>query len=778
MVARPTDPGKRPRGWTLHTLPADEAMLPETPQAGPAAILEASTDLCGRLLGARYDVKELLSHGERGAVYLAEDRNYGRTVALRLAAPQAALPGSEDVRALARRRMGVRHPHLAAVQGEGLTEGGLHYVAMEHVEGRNLIHMLGDPRLRWPTIQAIGVQVGEALVALHGAWVIHGDVHPGNLVWTEDPERPVCIKLVDLDVGARAADSPYLPAGFYGERDSTCDVYALVASLYELCTGAVPEPTLAALAGHDELPEWFVQLLRTVLRSGSTPSARGLLASLRQGLPTAAVTSVPVARASEPAPQFVAHAPSEPVQQHVPSGPLDMPFMGHAEPGPVQQHAPSGPLFTVPASESGSQQVGSPLDMPFMAPASESGSQQVGSPLFTIDAVQHGSADPQAGGHAASESQQGLFVAPQSVPLPVVHSQSVPVPVVHSPSVASVAAATEDELWFAAVADFDPLQHLETITAETAGRPESATLTGLAFPATPVVAAEPEVVKITDLEPPPPFEAAPEGEAPAMVTMRAVVDPRPSPVLGVPLAPVGPVDLEISVEAEPPQPGALTREYEATAEILVNSRRRSRQVALAIALVAVLLIVWRLFARETVQPVEEEARVAPPVVPALDVKSATPAKPAPVTPVAVPSAPVVALPVPEVVPEADATPEVAPAEPAALAELPDPDLDAEPDPEPAPNGAPERLGAGDFRQILLRANRSPATVKCYVQHTAGVEQKVEAVVRVSARGRVQKLKIDGGPLGDCLKQVVERLTFPRAQRSAQHQYVFRSPVQE
>lgn len=773
MVARASDPGKRPRGWTLHTLPADEAMLPETPQAGPAAILEASTDLCGRLLGARYDVKELLSHGERGAVYLAEDRNYGRTVALRLAAPQAALPGSEDVRALARRRMGVRHPHLAAVQGEGLTEGGLHYVAMEHVEGRNLIHMLGDPRLRWPAIQAIGVQVGEALVALHGAWVIHGDVHPGNLVWTADPERPVCIKLVDLDVGARAADSPYLPRGFYGERDSTCDVYALVASLYELCTGAVPEPTLAALAGHDELPEWFVQLLRTVLRTGSTPSARGLLASLRQGLPTAAVTSVPVApAASEPAAQVVAHAPSGPR------------FVAHAPSGPLPEHAPSGPRFTPymgSAAESVQQRAAS--GSRFAGPAAEPAASE---PLFAIDAVQqHGSADPQPPqpGHAASESQQGLFVAPlavpvaQSVPMPVVHSQSVPVPVVHSRSEASAAAATEDELWFAAVADFDPLQHLETITSEAAGRPESASLTGVAVVEVAPSPPEREVVSVADLGAPPPFEGSPEGEAPAMVTMRAFVDPRPSPVLGVPLAPVGPVDLEIPVDVEPPQPGALTREYEATAEILVNSRRRSRQVAVAVALVAVLLIVWRLFAREAVRPAEEEARVAPPVVPALDVKSAAPVKPAPVTPVAVPSPPVVAPPVtPEVAPEADATPttEVAPVEePAAPGELSDDELDA----EPAPRGAPEQLGAGDFRQILLRANRSPATVKCYVQHTAGVEQKVEAVVRVSARGRVQKLKIDEGPLGDCLKQVVERLTFPRAQRSAQHQFVFRSPVQ-
>jgi hypothetical protein len=297
MVARASDPAKRPRGWTLHTLPADEVALPETPQSGPAAVLEASTDLCGRLLGARYDVKELLSHGERGAVYLAHDRNYGRTVALRLSAPQAALPTGEDVRALARRRMGVRHPHLAAVQGEGLTEGGLHYVAMEHVEGRNLhahdrrpaAALAGDPHDR----RAGGGGAGRVARRV-------GDPRrraPGQPRVDRGPRAARCASSWSTSTSAaRAADSPYLPPGFSGERDSSCDVYALVASLYELShRRRAPSPDARRAAwGPDELPEWFAQLLRTVLRTGSAiPSARGLLASLRRGCRPSAVTSVP-----------------------------------------------------------------------------------------------------------------------------------------------------------------------------------------------------------------------------------------------------------------------------------------------------------------------------------------------------------------------------------------------------------------------------------------------------------------------------------------------------
>jgi len=701
MVARASDPAKRPRGWTLHTLPTDEVVTPETPQSGPAAVLEASSDLCGRLLGARYDVKELLSHGERGAVYLAHDRNYGRMVALRLSAPQAVTPTGEDVRALARRRMGVRHPYLAAVQGEGLTEGGLHYVAMEHVEGRNLLHMIGDPRLRWPTIHTIGTQVAEALVALHGAWVVHGDVHPGNMVWTEDAERTVSVKLVDLDVSGRDSDG-YLPPGFSGERDSSCDVYALVASLYELSTGAAPSPGFAALSTVPDLPEWFAQLVRSVLQTGSAiPSVRGLLASLR-GAGGVGVPSV-VMRVPSTA------APAAPMV-HAPTGPL---FVAHAPSGPVPRvHAPSVPVPVV---------------------------------------------------HAPS------------VPVVMAHAPSVPVAMTHAPSVPVAAAVpSEDELWFAAVAEFDPLQHLESMMA--AARAEDVPELAPQLPEAPVL--------VTDLEPPPPFGGEGEGEAPVMVTMRAAFDPRPSPVLGVPVEVAHSIDVAIVDEgeasasgpivdvaedsaasqpiAEPAAPGVLTREYEATAEILLNSRRRTLYATIAGIAAVVLLLVWRFGVREA--PVPAAAPVVPapvakaPVVKAASepVKKALP-KPAPVAaPVVVPE------PSPVVAPEP--APEPASAdEPEAVQAIVD--------------GARQQVSAHEFRQIMLRSNRSPAIVKCYVQHTAGVEQKVEVVVRVSSRGRVQKLKIDEGPLGDCIKQVVERLEFPRAAESAQHQFVFRTPVQ-
>lgn len=706
MVARASDPNaeaaKRPRGWTLHALPADEVggLAPEEPQAGPAAQAEASSDLCGRLVGARYDVRELRSHGEKAAVYLGFDRNYGRLVDLRFSAPQAIEAG-DDVRGRARRRMGVRHVHLAALQGEGLTEGGLHYVAMEHVEGRNLHHMIGDPRLTWPAVHAIGTQVAEALVALHGAWVVHGAVHPGNLVWVEEAdERAVNVKLVDLDVsGAAAAYGPPSIAGV--EADTSGDVFALAVTLYELCTGKLPDPGLAALA-HADVPEWFAALLRGVLQGGlSLPSARALLASLRQsGGPEA---SAPIAAA----PVVVPRAESAPVPvPRAASAPV---------PVAVQRLASSPVPVVVPPVASG------PLIIP---------------PLTT-----------------------------GTGPLPA-------------------AGATEDELWFAAVEAFDPLARLEVLAGEAPRVDEpatgssgsmrfepapaglaaevpapSSTSGSLSFEAAP--APEPEVEVVEDLEPPPEFGGAFDSrdQAPAMVTMQSAFDPHPTPVpLSHPTATpadsvVAPVVAPAGEEAAP---------------------RRGGRALVAIAAALVLgVALWRFGGGEAAAPVSASpttsAPPAPPAAPAPRA-SAPPVRPAasvpagasgdpPVSPAHAASVPGGTIP---------AAPEPAP-EPPPAEDTPEDDA-------PIPGVTREQLGAGEFRGVLLRSNRGPAVTSCYMLHTAGVEQRVEVVVRVGARGRVQKLRIEDGPLGDCLRKVIEKLTFPPAMRSSQHQYVFKSPI--
>jgi hypothetical protein len=113
---------------------------------------------------------------------------------------------------------------------------------------------------------------------------------------------------------------------------------------------------------------------------------------------------------------------------------------------------------------------------------------------------------------------------------------------------------------------------------------------------------------------------------------------------------------------------------------------------------------------------------------------------------------------------------------------------SEPDPAPAVSAAataepqpagttdlPEQLSAGEFRKVLLRANRLASTRTCYRKHTTGPDRSVELIAVVAPEGRVQKLKIDRGPLGDCLRKIVNGLEFSAAQKSAQHNFVFHHP---
>lgn len=98
----------------------------------------------------------------------------------------------------------------------------------------------------------------------------------------------------------------------------------------------------------------------------------------------------------------------------------------------------------------------------------------------------------------------------------------------------------------------------------------------------------------------------------------------------------------------------------------------------------------------------------------------------------------------------------------------------EPD-EAQPEGAvAEQLSAADFRKVMLRANRTPAARACYRSHWEQTSD-VDVIATVGAHGRVQKLRMGEGPLGECLRKVVLQLEFPRAARSAQHNFVFHRP---
>ena len=130
-----------------------------------------------------------------GEVYLAEDLNLGRRVALKLLPPRFT-QDPERVRRFAQEARAVstlNHPNILTIYeigqaGEeaGAEATGAHFIAMEYVEGRTLRQQITAKRLTLEESLDIAVQIAEALAAAHGAGITHRDIKPENIMLRND----------------------------------------------------------------------------------------------------------------------------------------------------------------------------------------------------------------------------------------------------------------------------------------------------------------------------------------------------------------------------------------------------------------------------------------------------------------------------------------------------------------------------------------------------------------------------------------------------------------
>jgi eukaryotic-like serine/threonine-protein kinase len=208
--------------------------------------------LQGQVLAGRYALGALLGAGGMGQVYRARDPVLQRTVAVKVLSP-AATDDRELVARFgreARAAAALHHPNIVAVFDSG-TDGDLHYLVMEYVEGQSLAGLLLREGVLDPgRVAEVGRQVCQALVAAHAVGLVHRDITPGNLL--VDPAG--LVKVADFGIAKLAAattmtgdgmvlgTAAYLaPEQAQGRPvDGRSDLYALGCVLYELVTGAPP----------------------------------------------------------------------------------------------------------------------------------------------------------------------------------------------------------------------------------------------------------------------------------------------------------------------------------------------------------------------------------------------------------------------------------------------------------------------------------------------------------------------------------------------------------
>ena len=209
------------------------------------------TEAGTRPILTRYELGELIGEGGVGRVFAAKDKTDGSEVALKVLKPELAKDSVQTERFVqeARLLMSLNSPHL--VKGLRVAkEGSTIFFAMERLPGTCLQDVLADEGLldEEYALQVV-VDVAGALLCLHEQGLVHRDVKPGNVIWSE--ERGAV--LIDLGFALQGSDASkgdttagtvhYIApeqARGDGKLDVRADIYALGATLYHLTTGSLP----------------------------------------------------------------------------------------------------------------------------------------------------------------------------------------------------------------------------------------------------------------------------------------------------------------------------------------------------------------------------------------------------------------------------------------------------------------------------------------------------------------------------------------------------------
>lgn len=161
----------------------------------------------GTKLG-RYEIRSKLGEGGMGEVYLAQDSKLDRTVALKVLPADLAGNQSRMRRFTqeARTASSLSHPNVAHIYEIEDIEG-VHFIAMEYVEGETLRERLSRSALDLNDILEISIQIAAALSAAHAASITHRDIKADNVMLRQDGYVKV------LDFGLAKLSEPSAVAG-------------------------------------------------------------------------------------------------------------------------------------------------------------------------------------------------------------------------------------------------------------------------------------------------------------------------------------------------------------------------------------------------------------------------------------------------------------------------------------------------------------------------------------------------------------------------------------
>jgi len=270
--------------------------------------------LIGKTLG-KYQIVEHLGHGGMAEVYLCQQTNLERQVALKILHPFLAEDAGFVSRFQREARLvaALRHPNIVQVYDfDHNEEYGIYYMVMEYIPGATLKERMLARDVPLQEGVAIVAAIADALDYAHRRGTVHRDVKPANIMFTAEGQPVLAdfgiarmLSLTGLTASGAMVGTPAYMAPEIGMGESgtpSSDIYSLGVVLYETVTGHLPfeaEVPMALVMKHinDPVPSptryiptlppgLETAILKTLAKKPEERFARAgeLAAALRQAL--------------------------------------------------------------------------------------------------------------------------------------------------------------------------------------------------------------------------------------------------------------------------------------------------------------------------------------------------------------------------------------------------------------------------------------------------------------------------------------------------------------
>ncbi len=224
----------------------DDGKLAPATDAPPAGL--------GRTLGP-YLLVTQLGEGGMGTIFVGRHTGLGRYVAIKVLRPELSSRKDNVARFFQEAHTINRLHHPNIVESIDLVEDPLDgaYCVLELLRGPDLKTRLAHGPLPLDSAIRIGVQLADALGAVHALGVVHRDLKPDNLILIQRDGRDDAVKLIDFGVAQiGAGDAAVVGTAAYmapeqatpgSPVDRRADVYSLGVLLFEMVTGRHPFPS-------------------------------------------------------------------------------------------------------------------------------------------------------------------------------------------------------------------------------------------------------------------------------------------------------------------------------------------------------------------------------------------------------------------------------------------------------------------------------------------------------------------------------------------------------